>query len=57
MLFKQCNVKIQTVRESQTNSSQKETTKEIELSPKEISFMMQFGNYYPGFSPEWELFR
>ncbi len=29
----------------------------IELTAKEISSMMQFGSYYSGCSPEWELFQ
>jgi DNA-binding XRE family transcriptional regulator len=49
--------KIKAVRENQKNSSQADTAQDIELTPKEIAFIMQFGNYYPGFSPEWELFR
>jgi hypothetical protein len=57
MQLKQRGVKVQAVQENSQNPSQADTTKEIELTPKEIAFIMQFGNYYPGFSPEWELFR
>lgn len=57
MQLKQRGVKVQAVKENQQNTSQADIAKEIELTPKEIAFIMQFGNYYPGFSPEWELFR
>jgi hypothetical protein len=57
MRLRQRRSNIQPISENQQNSSQETSSKEIELTHKEISFIMQFGNYYPGFSPEWELFR
>jgi hypothetical protein len=48
---------IQPIIENRQKDLQEDSYKEIELTHKEISFIMQFGNYYPGFSPEWELFR
>lgn len=57
MRLRQRRSDIQPTPENQRNASQETSYKEIELTHKEISFIMQFGNYYPGFSPEWELFR
>ena len=42
--------------DKQTNS-QAVALQPIELTVKEISSMMQFGSYYSGCSPEWELFH
>jgi hypothetical protein len=47
----------QPIIKNRQNASRETASQEIELTHKEISFIMQFGNYYPGFSPEWELFR
>jgi hypothetical protein len=57
MRLRQRRSNIQPISENQQNELQATASKEIELTHKEISFIMQFGNYYPGFSPEWELFR
>jgi hypothetical protein len=57
MRLRQRRSNIQPIIENRQNASQETSYREIELTPKEISFIMQFGNYYPGFSPEWELFR
>lgn len=57
MRLRQRRSDIQPIIENRQNASQETSHTEIELTHKEISFIMQFGNYYPGFSPEWELFR
>jgi hypothetical protein len=57
MRLRQRSSNVQLIQESQQNALQEISAKDIELTHKEISFIMQFGNYYPGFSPEWELFR
>jgi hypothetical protein len=57
MKLRQRQSNIQPISETQQNTSQEHAAREIELTRQEISFIMQFGNYYPGFSPEWELFR
>jgi hypothetical protein len=57
MRLKQRSSNVQPIHENPQNASQEISAKDIELTHKEISFIMQFGNYYPGFSPEWELFR
>ncbi len=57
MRFRQRRSTIQPMNESQQNASQETSSRAVELTHQEISFIMQFGNYYPGFSPEWELFR
>lgn len=57
MLGQERKDKLTDVGKDQQKLASEETHKAIELTPREISFMMQFGNYYPGFSPEWELFR
>jgi hypothetical protein len=57
MRLRQRRSGIQPVIGNRQNASQETSYQEIELTHKEISFIMQFGNYYPGFSPEWELFR
>jgi hypothetical protein len=55
MLKKQRRSKKERVADSQLNEEKSEIP--IELTSQELSFIMQFGNYYSGFSPEWELFR
>jgi hypothetical protein len=51
--------KVQTVTSypNELISPQAKPIEPIELTAKEISSMMQFGNYYSGCSPEWELFQ
>jgi hypothetical protein len=57
MQSKQRSIKIQPNSKKRRNASLEATSEALELTSKEISYIMQFGNYYPGFSPEWELFR
>lgn len=54
MFKKQRQVKVNAAADKQP--SIKDRQLEV-LTSQKLSFIMQFGNYYPGFSPEWELFR
>jgi hypothetical protein len=57
MLNQQNQPKNQASHNRKQNVIREVKSESIELTSKEISFIMQFGNYYPGCSPEWELFR